>query len=220
MPMIVQLDDLRRKNRGTPVGGNGYRGQYRLQRIHNNGDTVNRFILSTVIAGSALAAAAAAASAQSSMTSGFQIGATAGVAIPTGDLGSVTNTGYNVTVAVGYSPMDSPIGIRLEAAYNQFGLQNGGGNENIPAFTGNLVYTLPGTSFSPYAIGGAGLYRTNTNFTGFPSSGDNHFGFNIGGGVKIPLSTSFETFVEARYNRVSLNGGSFDFIPITVGIMF
>jgi hypothetical protein len=181
---------------------------------------VNRFILSTVVAGSALAATAPAASAQSSMTSGFQIGATAGVAIPTGDLGTFTNTGYNVTVAAGYSPMDSPIGIRLEAAYNQFGLQNGGGNENIPAFTGNLVYTLPGASFSPYAIGGAGLYRTNTDFTGLGSSGENHFGFNIGGGVKIPLSTSFETFVEARYNRVSLNGGSFDFIPITVGVMF
>jgi len=209
-----------RKNRGTPVRCNGYRGECRLQRIHNNGDTVNRFILSTVVVGSALAAAAPAASAQSSMTSGFQIGATAGVAIPMGDLGTFTNTGYNVTVAAGYSPMDSPIAIRLEAAYNQFGFQNGGGNVNIPAFTGNHIYTLPGASFSPYAIGGAGLYRTNADFTGAGSGGTNHFGFNIGGGVKIPLSTSFETFVEARYNRVSLNGGSFDFIPITVGVMF
>jgi hypothetical protein len=209
-----------RKNLGTPVLGAGYRGECSFERIHNNGDTVNRFILSAILAGSAVAAAAPAASAQSSMTSGFQIGATAGVAIPTGDLGTFTNTGYNVTVAVGYSPIDSPLGIRLEAAYNQFGFQGGGGNVNIPAFTGNLVYVLPGISFSPYAIGGAGLYRTNADFNGTGSGGTNHFGFNIGGGVKIPLSTSFETFVEARYNRVSLNGGSFDFIPITVGVLF
>lgn len=181
---------------------------------------MNRFILSTFVAAGVLIAAAPAASAQSAIPSGFQIGAAAGVAIPSGDLGSIASTGYNVTLAVGFRPIDTPIGVRLEAAYNQFGLQNGGGNVNIPAFTGNLVYALPGVSFSPYAIGGAGLYRTNTDLNGIGSSGQNNFGFNIGGGIKLPLSTSFETFVEARYNRVSVNGGSFSFVPITVGVLF
>jgi len=82
------------------------------------------------------------------------------------------------------------------------------------------VYTLPGVSFSPYAIGGAGLYRTNVDITGGGSAGENHFGFNVGGGVKIPLSSSFETFVEARYNRVTVNGGNLAFVPVTVGIMW
>ncbi|MGH9424073.1 MAG: hypothetical protein ACRD3J_29135 [Thermoanaerobaculia bacterium] len=53
---------------------------------------------------------------------------------------------------------------------------------------------------------------------------ENDFGFNIGGGVKIPLSSSFETFVEARYNRVNNvggpNGGPVSFVPVTVGIMW
>ncbi len=180
---------------------------------------MNRFILSTLAAAAAVTATAPAARAQF-LDSPFQIGASAGIAFPTGDLGNIANTGYNVTVAVGYKPQYTPIGVRVEAAYNQFGLQGGGGNVNIPAFTGNLVYGLPGVSFSPYAIGGAGLYRTNVDLTGRGSAGENHFGFNIGGGVKIPLSTSFETFAEARYNHVTVTGGSFSFIPITVGIMW
>jgi opacity protein-like surface antigen len=189
----------------------------------NSGATVNRFVLSTFLAAAAMIAAAAPASAQG--YNPFQIGASGGIAFPTSDLGNVTNTGYNVSVMVGYKPQLTPISVRAEAAYNQFGSNVFNGNVNIPAFTGNLVFGLPMGMLSPYAIGGAGLYRTNVNVTNGGSAGENHFGFNIGGGIKIPLSTSFETFVEARYNRVSINnngGGSssLSFIPITVGVMF
>lgn len=167
----------------------------------------------------AIAAAAPNAAAQFS-SNPFQIGASAGIAFPTSDLGEIASTGYNVTLAVGYKPMLTPIGVRVEAAYNQFGLKDVDGNVNIPAFTGNLVYALPGVSFSPYIIGGAGLYRTNVDLAGAGSAGENRFGFNVGGGVKIPLSTSFETFAEARYNRVTVDNGNMSFIPITVGIMW
>lgn len=180
---------------------------------------MNRVILPAFAAVIALGASSASAGAQFS-SNPFQIGASAGIAFPTGDLGNIANTGYNVTVALGYKPALNPIGVRLEAAYNQFGLQGVDGNVNIPAFTGNLVYSLPGISFSPYVIGGAGLYRTNVDIAGGGSTGENHFGFNAGGGIKIPLSSSFETFVEARYNRVTVDNGSMSFIPITVGIMW
>ena len=180
---------------------------------------MNRFFLSTLAAAAVATTAAPAAQAQVS-SNPFQIGGAAGIAFPVSDLGNITNTGYNVTLALGYKPQYMPLGVRVEAAYNQFGFQGGGGNVNIPAFTGNLVYTLPGVSFSPYAIGGAGLYRTNVDITGGGSAGENHFGFNVGGGVKIPLSSSFETFVEARYNRVTVNGGNLAFVPVTVGIMW
>ena len=179
---------------------------------------MNRFVLSAFVASVAFLAAAAPARAQG--YNPFQIGASAGIAFPTGDLGNVTNTGYNVTVMVGYKPQFTPIGVRAEAAYNQFGSKVFNGNVNIPAFTGNLVFGLPMGMLSPYAIGGAGLYRTNVNLNGGGSAGENHFGFNIGGGIKIPLSSSFETFVEARYNHVTLNNGSFSFIPVTFGVMF
>ena len=180
---------------------------------------MNRVILPAFAAVLALGAASASAGAQFS-SNPFQIGAAAGIAFPTSDLGDIANTGYNVTVALGYKPAMNPIGVRVEAAYNQFGLKGVDGNVNIPAFTGNLVYTLPSVSFSPYVIGGAGLYRTNVDVAGGGSAGENRFGFNVGGGIKIPLSSSFETFAEARYNRVTVDNGSMSFIPITVGIMW
>jgi opacity protein-like surface antigen len=178
---------------------------------------VNRIIFSTLVA-AGIVALAPTARAQSNP---FQIGGAAGIAFPTGDLGSVTNTGYNVTLAVGYNPPAAPVGLRAEAAYNEFGNQVGGGNSNIAAFTANAVFALPASGFTPYVIGGAGLYRVGANDAFGNSASENDFGFNIGGGVKLPLSSSFETFVEARYNRVSGgNGNTFSFIPVTVGIMW
>ena len=177
---------------------------------------MNRVILPAVAAVIALGAASASAGAQFS-SNPFQIGGAAGIAFPSGDLGDAANLGYNVTLAVGYKPMLTPIGVRVEAAYNEFGAEDGFEKLNVPAFTGNLVYALPGVSFSPYIIGGAGLYTPNIALDG---GRENKFGFNVGGGIKIPLSSSFETFVEARYHKVSVDNGNFSFIPVTVGIMW
>lgn len=187
---------------------------------------MKRFLISGFIAAAALIATTSAARAQG--YNPFQIGASGGVAFPTGDLGNTTNTGYNVAVAVGYKSQLMPIGVRLEAAYNQFGFNGGGGSINVPAFTGNLVYELPlGMSFTPYAIGGIGLYRPSAGFdVGGSTNAENDFGWNIGGGIKIPLSSSFETFVEARYNSFTVGGGAANgggtgtFIPVTFGVMF
>ncbi|HEY0528042.1 MAG TPA: outer membrane beta-barrel protein [Gemmatimonadaceae bacterium] len=184
---------------------------------------MNRIVLSS------LAVAAAIMSSTPAQAQGFnpfQIGASGGIAIPTSDLGNVTNMGYNIALAVGLRSQFSPIGVRAEAAYNQFGFKNNvvgaNGSINIPAFTGNLVLGLPIAMFSPYAIGGVGLYRPSAAVNGSGSSNaENDFGFNVGGGIKIPVSTSFETFVEARWHRVNAQGGgTYSFVPITVGVMF
>jgi len=173
-------------------------------------------MLSALAGAVAMTAGASTAGAQFS-SNPFQIGGAAGIAFPAGDLGDGANLGYNVTLAVGYKPMMSPIGVRVEAAYNEFGAEDGFEKLNVPAFTGNLVYALPGVSFSPYIIGGAGLYTPNIALDG---GRENKFGFNVGGGIKLPLSSSFETFVEARYNKVSVDNVNFSFIPVTVGIMW
>lgn len=184
---------------------------------------MNRIVLSSLAAAAAIVTAVPA---QAQGFNPFQIGASGGVAFPTGDLGSGTNMGYNVAVAVGLKSQFSPIGVRAEAAYNQFGFKDNvigaNGSLNIPAFTGNLVLGLPVAMFSPYAIGGVGLYRPSASINGAGTSeAENDFGFNVGGGIKIPVSTSFETFIEARYHRVSGGGGNtYTFVPVTVGVMF
>ena len=163
---------------------------------------------------------AAAPVAQAQGYNPFEIGASGGIAFPTGDLSDAVGTGYNIAIHAGYKSQFMHIGIRAEAAWNQFSLDQGDGNANIPAFTGNVTYGLPmATGFSPYFIGGAGLYRPNVEFNGASSEAENDFGWNVGGGIKIPLS-GFETFIEARYHSVSTNGRTLSFVPLTVGITF
>lgn len=140
--------------------------------------------------------------------------------MPSGDLSTDFKTGFNAGAAVGFNPSLIPLGVRIDGAYSQFGLKGGGANSHFTTVSGNLVYKMPSTSFTPYAIGGAGLYNTAVTINGFGSNSENHFGWNAGGGIAMALS-GFDTFIEARYHRVTgVNGASLAFIPITFGVMF
>ena len=148
-----------------------------------------------------------------------RFGVAAGAALPVSDLSNAFNTGFNGTVTLGLEPTMIPLGVRIDGAYNQFGIKGGGGNAHFTSVSGNLVYSIPSTGVSPYLIGGIGWYNTAITVTGFGSGSDNHWGWNLGGGIKMPLS-GFDTFLEARYNQIQGNGGSLKFIPITFGVMF
>jgi hypothetical protein len=141
----------------------------------------------------------------------FSFGAAAGAVVPISDLSNATNTGYNGTLILGLNTPALPMNFRIEGAYHNFGLKQGSGNVHNTSVTGNAVFTFPTsipTAIRPYLIGGIGLYNTGVssdNVGPFASKSSNDFGFNVGGGITIPLS-GFNTFVEARYNRVATNG--------------
>lgn len=168
----------------------------------------------------ALMAVASAGDAQvATVLKPIQIGVAVGPAIPVSDLGNNFSTGFNVTGTIGINVPLLPIGFRIDAAYNQFGAK---GTSNIKAkiagVSGNVVFSVPGAVIvSPYLIGGVGYYRVSSSATGSVAS--NNFGLNAGAGVKVPLIV-FSTFIEARYTRISDNGGSTSFVPVTVGVMF
>jgi hypothetical protein len=166
----------------------------------------------------ALAGVALCSFEASAQTSTVHFGVAAGAAIPVSGLRDFLNTGFNATATVGLNPTLIPLGIRIDGAYNQFSLKSGlgGGNLHFTSVTGNLVYKIPGASFSPYAIGGAGWYNTGASGGG---SSTNNFGFNIGGGISMALS-GFDTFLEARFNQVQSSGSPARFVPITFGVMF
>ena len=152
----------------------------------------------------------------SAQTSTVHFGVAAGAAIPVGGLSDNVKTGFNGTVTAGLNPTLIPLGIRIDGAYNQFGGKGGLPNLHITSVTGNLVYKIPGQSFSPYAIGGAGWYNSGASGGGGSS---NDFGWNIGGGISMALS-GFDTFLEARFNQVQSSGSPARFVPITFGVMF
>ena len=180
---------------------------------------MKRSILTAVLAGFALVSLSATVGAQTIVPKPVQFGVAAGAVIPSGDISEDVETGYNGTVMVGFRPAMIPLGIRIDGAYNQMGAKGGGGNIHVTSVTGNFIYKFPTTGFSPYAIGGAGWCNAAVSVTGFGTVSENHFCWNAGGGISMQLS-GFETFIEARYNRVVVDNGSLAYIPITFGVMF
>ena len=160
------------------------------------------------------------ASAQLSVLKPISLGIAGGGALPMSDFSDVSETGYNGTLALGIKLPVVPVGLRLDGAYNHFGSKVGDGTMNIISGTASLTYSLPSIGVSPYVIGGAGVYSSVATASGLPSSArTNDFGWNAGAGINLPLGF-FKAFVEARYNRVSVEGGSMEFVPMTFGIMF
>ena len=177
-------------------------------------------LFAAALAGVALVSAPIQARAQmSSVVKPVQFGVALGGAIPMSDLSNVVNTGFNGTLTVGFNPAMIPLGIRVDGAYNQFAFKGGGANTHFTSVTGNLLFKVPSQSINPYLIGGAGLYNSVVADNTGNSVSENDFGWNLGAGISMPLS-GFDTFLEARYNQVQVNGGSLKFIPITFGIMF
>lgn len=183
---------------------------------------MKRIVLSTTALALAMMASASMAQAQiASVIKPVRLGVALGAAIPQGDFGTGVKTGYNATATLALQPVGLPVGFRIDAGFNQFGVKGiGSGNANIFAVTGNIVLPFSATpALAPYLIGGAGYYHESLSGSVGGGGSENHLGFNVGAGLKIPL-TGFDTFIEARYNRVSENGGSTAFIPITVGVLF
>lgn len=160
------------------------------------------------------------ASAQLSVVKPISIGIAGGGSLPMSDFADASNTGYNGTLVVALKLPMIPLGLRLDGAYNHFGAKGVDGSMNVASATGNLTWNLPSVGISPYLIGGAGVYSSVATVSGLGSSARaNDFGWNAGAGIKLPL-VMFSTFIEARYNRVSVEGGSMEFVPVTFGIMF
>jgi hypothetical protein len=182
---------------------------------------VKRAILAAVLGFAGVAVAARASFAQSSESEKtFRIGISAGVTWPESDLSTTTNTGYNGTLSLFVTPQSLPLGLRFDAGYNRFDFQTGGGGVRVVSATGNLFFNMPITSMlSPYIIGGGGLYNVGYQYPTLGNSSVTHFGFNIGGGIKLPLE-GFDALFEARYNRVNVNGGTIGYVPVTFGISF
>jgi hypothetical protein len=161
----------------------------------------------------------------------YALGFGGGAAIPVAKLGDTQKTGYNGIVVVAIGAADLPVGIRFDAMYNNIlktnvvvPLQGGGtatsADLRIASALANLVFAFPGTSAKAYLIAGAGLYNSKPDVNGAKSQ--NNLGFNGGFGTTFGTGP-FAMFIEARYHSVSRStakGGVYQFVPITLGLLF
>jgi hypothetical protein len=163
----------------------------------------------------------------------YALGLGGGVSIPVGKLGDTQKAGYNALAALAIGVSDLPLGVRFDAIYSsirkndEVSTQPGGGTTTTPssdlrvvAGLANIVFAFSGTSAKTYILAGAGLYNSKPDVTGVKAQ--NNFGYNGGAGVTFG-SGPFAIFIEARYHSVSRSaakGGVYQFVPITLGLLF
>lgn len=179
---------------------------------------MKRSLFAAALVGIALVPFTAHAQRHSSSASSVKplsIGIAGGASLPTSDLSNVAQTGWNVTGTVAYHTTMIPLGLRVDAAYNRYGVKAPlTGNYAVTSVSGNAVYKFQAATVSPYAIGGAGWCHSDAS-----GATSNDLCWNVGGGISMPLS-GFDTFVEARYNQIQTSGTATKFVPITFGVMF
>lgn len=153
------------------------------------------------------------------------------------DVAGGAHSGFTIAGSVGFRPVNSPLGYRLEAQYTRFGLDPerrtgpGGAPETADGHlsslsgTGNVILVVPTASrLRPYLIGGVGVYRLTSDIVQEPNStypprSVTKFGLNGGAGVEMAIG-SLRTFVEARYHSAFADEGKVTFLPVTIGLRF
>src|SRR5689334_1456720 len=99
--------------------------------------------LLTVAALAAFALPSAPAQAQ------IGLGIAAGLSVPKGDFGKVTDAGYHVTGLIALRPATAPVGFRLDGSFSEFNykasLGGSGVKARLPYATADAVLTSSGT---------------------------------------------------------------------------
>lgn len=147
----------------------------------------------------------------------FSIEGRAGAAFPTGDIADGLNTGFSVGANVGYSVM--PL-LDLYAGYSfqRFGFDDDEEFGEVDAdatdsgFSLGARLGLPAGAISPWVFGGVLLHQVEIegrdgDVTASMTS-DRSVGFEVGGGVALPIAPALSLTPAVRYRRYSTD---FDF---------
>jgi hypothetical protein len=176
---------------------------------------------------------------------GFYWGLGGGLSAPSQQLNTTYEPGFNITGMLGWDPIGSPFGVRLDAAYDQFSERSAfadlGADPSIFSAHLNGKLRLPffgmqtASRTDLYAVGGGSYYRyrnlwrapSGTTFSSDPdvqcvredgpcSEWGDDFGWNLGGGFSFGFGPS-NVFLEARWMGL---GSNTSFVPIIIGLTF
>jgi len=168
----------------------------------------------------------------------FQLGG--GASMPQQTLDDFFDTGFNVTGSVGWQPVNSALGFRLDGTYDKWAGEDIdiGGSEvrlsdaSVFSALANATLNLPfgnranGSGF--YLLGGGGVHFFN-DFADMQANGEpigeadedtsTDFGLQGGAGLRFGWGRA-ALFVESRYHHIFTEGERTNFVPITLGLTF
>ena len=195
----------------------------------------SRLVRAAVAATITLAAVAPQAHAQLPVPKPFSVGLGVGGTIPTGDLGTISESGFNVGGFLQFRPPLSIVGVRGELQYHRNDIKQSllddlGAPPGTSAYWGTLyvgatavMETMPpGSPLGWFLVAGGGMY----NIKGSASDGDvsvsdgeTKVGFNGGAGLRLRVGAA-SLYIESRYHNVPTDDTNFTFVPVMVGIVF
>lgn len=147
-----------------------------------------------------------------------RFGATAGIALPTGDLGDIADLGFHAGAQF-QMPLGEKLGLRFNGDFGRYGLSDVDGDVTMLGGVANLVYNIEtGTGLMPYVFGGLGFYNTKIESGGF-SVDESDLAFNVGAGYTFKLG-NLNMFTEVRYLSIQADGDAITTLPIVLGIRF
>jgi hypothetical protein len=170
---------------------------------------------------------------------GWYLGLGGGPNVPTGDVADIYKTGFNVTVPIGWQPMDSPFGVRFDLGYSRLngksigstGLSFQPDDPSIWSATANLTLDLIRWGESRrgalYLVGGGGVFRFTDFFSGDASDNEvtsafegnpvTKGGLTGGAGLAFPIGGA-SLFLESRYTSAFTEGNNTQWVPVVIGL--
>ena len=151
-----------------------------------------------------------------------------GAVVPTGDAGDGLNAGFIAGAALDMHMPATPFGLRAEGSYSRFGLQGITGS-GVDAHTSDLGFNLNAVMtlvslplIKPYITAGpsySSLKFSGTDGTTSVSGSEGHWGYNAGGGIDFGIGP-IGMRMDVRYKHISVDGGSWTSVPLTLGFRF
>lgn len=161
--------------------------------------------------------------AQSKMAVGIQ----AGIALPMGDFGDGFDMGFGGTGTFAYhiNPM---LDVTGSFGYLTWSAKEGDASfSSIPVLVGARYY-FGKDKLNPYVAGELGIHFSTIDvpevvIPGFGTIGGSEsssdFGFGVGAGILYQLSPKLDLDVNAKFNSISGDGGSSNYISIMAGVL-
>ncbi|MEN8198177.1 MAG: outer membrane beta-barrel protein [Pseudomonadota bacterium] len=142
-----------------------------------------------------------------------------GAAIPIGDFGEFSKTGWMAAGGVLFDAGPSGLGIGAEVFYGQNNHEADVFNSKTTPYGAMAIVDYAfGTAggIRPYVFGGLGLLVHRISGDGFDSESDSQFGYQFGGGVSFPIGGTTSLYGEGRY----MGSESTKYFGVLAGLAF